>query len=134
MDFSPERVGTFDIVLFLGVLYHLRHPLSGLERVASITDEMLILDTHVDLLLNRRAAMALYPETEFNGDPTNWCGPNPAGVIALLKMAGFGKVEIVSRQFTPLHRLARSFKRRFVNGESFLQTLAQDRMVFHAWK
>ena len=28
MDLSPERVGTFDVVLFLGVLYHLRHPLS----------------------------------------------------------------------------------------------------------
>src|SRR5512132_1117781 len=26
MDLSPERMGTFDIVLFLGVLYHLRHP------------------------------------------------------------------------------------------------------------
>ena len=33
MDLTPERVGTFDLVLFLGVLYHLRHPLLALERV-----------------------------------------------------------------------------------------------------
>ena len=37
MDLSPERVGTFDVVLFLGVLYHLRHPFLALERVASVT-------------------------------------------------------------------------------------------------
>jgi tRNA (mo5U34)-methyltransferase len=30
MELSPERVGTFDVVLFLGVLYHLRHPLLAL--------------------------------------------------------------------------------------------------------
>ena len=29
MDLSPERIGTFDLVLFLGVLYHLRDPLGG---------------------------------------------------------------------------------------------------------
>ena len=42
MDLSPERVGTFDVVLFLGVLYHLRHPLLALERIASVTRELLI--------------------------------------------------------------------------------------------
>ena len=36
MDLSPERVGTFDVVLFLGVLYHLPHPLLALERIASV--------------------------------------------------------------------------------------------------
>jgi len=49
MDLAPERIGTFDLVLFLGVLYHLRHPLLALERVASVTEEQLILETHVDL-------------------------------------------------------------------------------------
>jgi SAM-dependent methyltransferase len=33
MDLTPERVGTFDVVLFLGVLYHLRHPFLALEQV-----------------------------------------------------------------------------------------------------
>ncbi len=31
LDISPEAVGLFDLVLFLGVLYHLKHPLLGLE-------------------------------------------------------------------------------------------------------
>src|SRR5471032_3308631 len=45
MDISPERVGTFDVVLFLGVLYHLRHPLLALERVAAVTRDLLIIET-----------------------------------------------------------------------------------------
>src|SRR5215217_7219370 len=31
MDLSPDRVGSFDVVLFLGVLYHLPNPLLALE-------------------------------------------------------------------------------------------------------
>ena len=39
MDLSPERIGgMFDYVLFLGVtLYHLRHPLLGLEKISNVT-------------------------------------------------------------------------------------------------
>ena len=48
LDISPERVGVFDLVLFLGVLYHMRHPLLALERVASVVGTQLILETHVD--------------------------------------------------------------------------------------
>ena len=76
MDLSPERVGTFDIVLFLGVLYHLKHPLLALERVASVTRQLLILETVVDMVGIRRPAAAFYPATELSGDPTNWWGPN----------------------------------------------------------
>src|SRR5579871_3280804 len=32
-DLSPDRHGVFDIVLFLGVIYHLRHPLLALDRI-----------------------------------------------------------------------------------------------------
>jgi tRNA (mo5U34)-methyltransferase len=96
MDLSPERVGSFDLVLCLGVLYHLRHPLLGLERVASVTKEQLILETHVDLALMRRPAMAFYPTHELYGDDTNWWGPNPLAVEAMLKDVGFSEVELVS--------------------------------------
>ena len=74
MDLSPERVGAFDVVLFLGVLYHLPHPLLALERVASVSRDLLILETVVDMVGVRRPAMAFYPGRELNGDPTNWWG------------------------------------------------------------
>src|SRR4051812_23973900 len=44
-ELSPERVGTFDIVLCLGVLYHLRYPIEGLEKICAITRDVCIVDT-----------------------------------------------------------------------------------------
>jgi tRNA (mo5U34)-methyltransferase len=134
LSLSPEEVGVFDVVLFLGVLYHMRHPLLALEKVASVTGEMLILDTHVDLVYSQRPLMAFYPEKELNNDPTNWFGPNPKAVIEMLKLVGFKRVEVVSKVFNPAFRTARAFKRLFINKEPFLKTLQEDRMVFHAWK
>ena len=93
LDLSPERVGTFDMVLFVGVLYHMRHPLLALERVSSVTDRLLVLDTHVSLVDHDEPMMRFYPGTELNDDPTNWCGPNPAAVEAMLRTVGFTRFE-----------------------------------------
>jgi tRNA (mo5U34)-methyltransferase len=97
LDLSPERVGTFDLVLFLGVLYHMRHPLLALERVFSVTRGQLILNTQVDLTAIERPALAFYQGNELNNDSTNWCGPNSAAVVAMLHAVGFREVRIVSR-------------------------------------
>ena len=134
LDLSPERVGVFDLVLCLGVLYHMRDPLRMLERVSSVTGDRLILDTHVDLLMLHRPAIAFYEGRELNDDPTNWCGPNPAAVNAMLRTVGFRRVEIVSPQLSRPHRLARAIKRSLLYRESFSQHFWQDRMVFHAWR
>ena len=88
-DISPDTVGMFDIVLFLGVLYHLRDPFLGLAHAASVTRELLIIETHVDLLDIERPAIALYPGKELNEDPTNWCGPNVPALFAMLETLGF---------------------------------------------
>jgi tRNA (mo5U34)-methyltransferase len=140
MDLSPERIGTFDLVLFLGVLYHTRHPLLALERVASVTGEQLILETHVDLTWLRRPAMAFYPGQELAWDPTNWWGPNPAGVKAMLHSVGFRRVEMVSpnswayrgaRMATRAARQLRYLARHRVRAP---QRMMQGRAVFHAFR
>lgn len=46
-DITPERFGTFDVVLFLGVLYHLRHPLLALDQLRSVCRELLIVESLV---------------------------------------------------------------------------------------
>ena len=80
MELAPERVGgTFDVVLFLGVLYHMRDPMLALERAASVTGERMILETHLDVLDVARPAMAFYPFDELAGDASNWVGPNLLG-------------------------------------------------------
>jgi tRNA (mo5U34)-methyltransferase len=129
LDLSPETVGVFDLVLFLGVLYHMPHPLLALERVASVTGRQLILETGVDMTWFRKPLIAFYPGAEAAGDPTNWCGPNPAAVVAMLKVVGFRKVQVVDRLAT-LRAMARSARQTLARRQLFLIS----RYVFHAWR
>jgi tRNA (mo5U34)-methyltransferase len=112
LELSPEIVGTFDLVLFLGVLYHMRHPLLALERVFSVTARQAIIETHVELMTEGRPAMVFYPGGELLGDQTNWWGPNPAAVEAMLKSVGFLEVKLFAQEL----------------GDT------AGRMVFHAWR
>jgi tRNA (mo5U34)-methyltransferase len=132
LDLGPERVGTFDVVLFLGVLYHMRHPLLALERVASVTRELLVVETLVDLLGTRRPRAAFYPGRELNGDPTNWWGPNPAAVVAMLASVGFGRVTTVARPPSWLYRLARFPYHLAVRHPTPALMVGTGRMVVHA--
>src|SRR5262245_29151835 len=132
MDLSPERVGTFDIVLFLGVLYHLRHPLLALERVASVTRRVLILETVVDMVGIRRPAAAFYPATELSNDPTNWWGPNVPAVHGMLRNVGFDRIETITPQRSAAYRAARALVHRTKGKNSLVAAFRQDRAVFHA--
>ena len=134
LELSPERVGVFDLVLFLGVLYHLRHPLLALEQIFSVTGKQLILETHTDMLWSTRPAMVFYPGAELYGDPTNWWGPNPAAVVAMLKSVGFRKVQLVSKQYSPVFMLGAAAYLKIRRRAPFFPTLQQNRMVFHAWR
>ncbi len=97
LEISPETVGEFDIVLFMGVLYHMRDPMAALEAVASVTKELLVVETLVDMTFSRRAAAAFYPGTYFGGDHSNWWGPNAAAAVGMISEFGFSEVRIVKR-------------------------------------
>jgi tRNA (mo5U34)-methyltransferase len=93
-DISKVTVGIFDIVLFLGVFYHLREPLSILDRLSDIVQEWLILETYLDPIDNvDYPAMRYYPGAELVGDSTNWWGPNQPCIEALLRGSGFVTIE-----------------------------------------
>ena len=91
-DLTPDRIGQFDVVLFLGVFYHLVDPIRALQNLAAVTNEVAVVETHLDLGAIDRPAMVFYPGTELNNDPTNWWGPNRQCVEALLKLVGFERV------------------------------------------
>lgn len=94
LELYPAIVGTFDIVLFLGVLYHMRHPLLALERIAPLVNDLLIVESHTDLATDSNVpAMRFYPGSEINGDPTNWWGPNAVCIRAMLNDVGFAQVD-----------------------------------------
>jgi tRNA (mo5U34)-methyltransferase len=134
MDLSPERAGTFDVVLFLGVLYHLPHPLLALERVASVTRQLLIVETVVDMVGIRRPAVAFYPGRELNDDPTNWWAPNDAAMHGMLRTVGFQRVRTVTPARSALYRAARAAWHAMRGKSRLTEAFRQDRAVFHAWK
>jgi tRNA (mo5U34)-methyltransferase len=132
MDVSPERLGTFDVVLLLGVLYHLRHPLLALERIASVTRGLLILETVVDMVGFERPAMAFYPDRELGNDPTNWWGPNVPAVHGMLRSSGFQRIRTVTRVPSAPYRAARALVHAIRGRNAVTRAFRQDRAVFHA--
>jgi tRNA (mo5U34)-methyltransferase len=108
-DLSAEQFGKFDLVLFLGVLYHLRNPMLALDRIWDVCSGTgrLWVESHVidmayltaegrseplaDLapsLANDRL-MQLYPRNELNNDFSNWWAPTLACMEAMLATCNF---------------------------------------------
>jgi len=136
LDISPQKIGTFDLVLFLGVLYHVRHPLLALEKVFSVTEKQLILETHVSMCSVKQPVMRFYPGDENNNDSTNWWGPNVAVVQAMLRDVGFKRIEVVSRRkfMARWSRAVYCKTAKKDEARSFSELVQEDRVVFHAFK
>jgi tRNA (mo5U34)-methyltransferase len=101
----------FDVILFMGVFYHLRHPLLALEILRPMCREAMIFQSvttahskalmeldaqklqNVDLrgalLDDNRFPSARFVEHTMNGDVTCWFIPNATGVAAMLRSCGF---------------------------------------------
>jgi tRNA (mo5U34)-methyltransferase len=98
-DLSRERFGSFDIVLFLGVLYHVRHPLLALERVCEMAHDVAVIETHV--IDNARAApfpaLEFYEFDELGGAYDNWFGPNTEALLAMTRAAGFVRPHVLQK-------------------------------------
>jgi tRNA (mo5U34)-methyltransferase len=100
-DLDPSVLGRFDIVLFLGVLYHLKHPLLALERVCSMTTELAAVDSFVlkrrrgrGRRLARLPMMEFFESDEFGGQTDNWVAPTIPCLMSLCRTAGFARVEL----------------------------------------
>lgn len=125
-DLSPEAIGgPFDVVFFLGVLYHAPDPLGYLQRVRSVTGGLCVVETLVDLLEVPVPALAYYEGATLYGDASNNFGPNRLAVEAMLRDAGFTRVDYQKtwdRDPWQVRRRRPRWKRR-----------QSGRMVFHAW-
>lgn len=90
-----KHLGLFDVVLFLGVFYHLKDPIAGLREVALLAREMLVVETYIDPTVGEQfPAMRFFPDSELNDDATNWWGPNVRCMTELLRTNGFNHVEV----------------------------------------
>jgi len=104
----PALEERFDIVLFMGVLYHLRYPLLALDILHEyVTRDMLVFQSMMRGSPDAKEFAAdydfrdtdhfddpAYPrlhfiEKRYAGDPTNWWTPNRGCAEAMLRSAGF---------------------------------------------
>jgi len=134
-DLTPERFGTFDLVLCLGVIYHLRHPLLGLERAHSVCRDQFIVETQicdkyfinaqghpVDLAaaapdLARLPIAQFYPGDELNHDPSNWWSPNLAALQGMLRSSGFVPDKVIENGVRACVHCTRTEPETFYPGE-----------------
>ena len=93
-DLDPAVEGTFDIVLFLGVLYHLKNPYGGLEQAARMAREVLVIETQTACNRVSEPVMRHFANTDLNGDPTNFFAPNIACLKSVLSEIGFRRVDV----------------------------------------
>ncbi len=107
---NRDMLGSFDIVLFLGVLYHLRHPLLALERICEVTSGAAVIESHViDNIMNTpRPIMEFYEIDELAGQYDNWWGPNIRCVSSLVRSAGFARSENLRSE--PTRAVVKAFR------------------------
>lgn len=104
----PRLGERFDLVLFMGVFYHLRHPLLALDIIHEhAADDLMLFQSlqrgadgggavaadypfdERDLFEREDAPRLHFVEHSFAGDPTNWFIPNAPAAAAMLRSAGF---------------------------------------------
>lgn len=119
IEFRQQRIydlagdtSLFDIVLFMGVFYHLRYPLLGLDIATARVRKLMVFQTlslpeapeiaipddqdfdNRELLHDPGWPKMAFVEKSLAGDPTNWWVPNTAGVEAMLRSSG---MELIGR-------------------------------------
>lgn len=95
MNLAP--LGQFDVVFYLGSLYHMENPLEAVKRVAAVTREVAVVETEAVAFegLEGRAVCEFFESNELNGDVSNWWAPNERALAGLCRAAGFARVEVV---------------------------------------
>jgi tRNA (mo5U34)-methyltransferase len=102
----------FDIVLFMGVLYHLRHPLLALDLIHNhVARDLLVFQSMLrgspdvtdvgddypfweqDVFDAPGFPKLHFVENLYAGDPTNWWIPNRSCALAMLRSAGFAVLD-----------------------------------------
>jgi tRNA (mo5U34)-methyltransferase len=102
----------FDFVIFMGVLYHLRHPLLALDTLyETVVGDLLLFQSmqrgsrelmqlnddnpfwETSVFENDAYPKMYFVEKRYSNDPTNWWIPNRACVEGMLRSAGFDIID-----------------------------------------
>src|SRR5207245_1023580 len=117
-DLDPQKLGFFDVVLFCGVLYHLRYPLLGIDNIRRVCSGDVFIETYVQPPRRARSKWVyrfarllglgevaipsstipvherppcwdFFRHNELQADYSNWFGPNISAVLQAFESAGF---------------------------------------------
>lgn len=100
-DLDPAELGTFDVVFFFGTLYHLRHPLLALDRLASVCSDAIFVESAIldDFSPYRgglgggydggQMVMEFYPGSQYGDNASNWWVPTLHCLVHMVAAAGF---------------------------------------------
>ena len=122
MEMDLDELGRFDVVLYLGVLYHMENPLGALRRVASVTRRLAVIETAAVIVAGAEdhALCEFYESDELQGDGGNWWAPNAKALAGMCRAAGFSRVELLDGH--PYR------------GAAPESGIARHRTIAHAWK
>jgi len=93
-----DGLGQFDVVLYLGVLYHMKEPFACLERLRAVTKEVAVIETeavHVEGL-DHEALLQFHAGSSLRTDFGNWYVPTIEALHNLCRAAGFAQVRTVA--------------------------------------
>lgn len=98
----------FDLVMFVGILYHLKNPLQVLEDIGRRCRDVVVVETEVipedprnlvvarvgppgkiKLTATTKGFMKFYERDEMNCDGSNWWAPDTECLLGMLRVAGF---------------------------------------------
>jgi tRNA (mo5U34)-methyltransferase len=88
-ELDPKIHGKFDIVLMLGVIYHAKDPIGYLQKAFDMSNDLVIIESHVDLMDAPYPAARYYVHNELNNDSTNFWGPNALAVRGMMQDIGY---------------------------------------------
>lgn len=142
-----DQFGKFDVVLYLGVLYHELDPLGALTKVAEATRGLCVIETSGIYVPGFEDCdlCEFYPGEELGKDVTNWWAPNAKALEGLCRAAGFKRAEIVKGITPPPVPAPRTGLRpavgRVLRAAGLREPLPEvrpeivrGRMMAHAWR
>lgn len=108
-------LGRFDVVFFLGVLYHVEEPLTALQRLRAVTGEVAVIETEAAHLrgYNGESYLRFHAGDELMADFTNWYVPSERALHQMCRAAGFSRTQTLRGEPEPAppHRIRRSLRR-----------------------
>jgi tRNA (mo5U34)-methyltransferase len=120
MTMDLSELGRFDVVLFLGILYHMEDPLAALRRVASRLAPGGFLGIETEAVevpgAPDAAFFEFFPGNERNDDASNWWAPNAKALEGLLTAVGLREFKLLAGppRVSLMQRLQAKLRRRLL--------------------